>query len=97
MDVDDTYLCGDLLAEGLARLLASAPQKIFLLPFWLAAGRPTFKRRVADAVALDPDTLVFNPAVADMIASARNEGRWERSLSFASINRRDNDGTGHAH
>lgn len=75
VDVDDALIRGDLLVEGLARLLAAAPLNLCLLPFWLGAGRAALKRRVASAVTLPPDTLVFNPAVLETIDSARNEGR----------------------
>ena len=75
VDVDGSLVGGDLLIEGVARLLARAPHHLFILPFWLAEGRAALKRRVAQAVALPPDTLVLNPAVTDEIAAAKAAGR----------------------
>lgn len=75
VDVDDSLVCGNLLMEGLARLCATTPHKLFVLPLWLAAGRAALKRKVASTVPLTFDTLILNPAVTDMIAQAKQEGR----------------------
>ena len=77
VDVDGSLVGGDLLIEGIARLLAAAPLRLFALPFWLAGGRAALKRRVAEAVPLPPETLVLNPAVLDEIAAATTSGREE--------------------
>lgn len=83
VDVDGTLVSGDLLIEGLARFLAASPLRLLALPFWLARGRATLKRRIARAVSLPPATLVLNPAVLDEIASAKAVGReiWLASAS----------------
>ena len=83
VDVDGTLVSGDLLIEGLARFLAVSPLRLLALPFWLARGRATLKRRIARAVSLPPATLVLNPAVLDEIASAKAVGReiWLASAS----------------
>ena len=83
VDVDGSLVRGDLLVEGVLRLLASAPYLLFMLPFWLAGGRAAFKRRVAEAVAVPPGTLLLNPAVIDEIAAAKAAGRavWLASAS----------------
>lgn len=83
VDVDGTLVSGDLLIEGLARFLAASPLRLLALPFWLARGRATLKRRIARAVSLPPATLVLNPAVLHEIASAKAVGReiWLASAS----------------
>ena len=83
VDVDGTLVSGDLLIEGLARFLAASPLRLLALPFWLARGRATLKRRIARAVSLPPATLVLNPAVFHEIASAKAVGReiWLASAS----------------
>ena len=83
VDVDGSLIRGDLLVEGVFRLLASAPHYLFVLPFSLARGRAALKRRVAQAVVVPPDSLVLNPAVVDEIAAARAAGRavWLASAS----------------
>ncbi len=83
VDVDGSLVNGDLLIEGVARLLAVAPLSLFVLPFWLAGNRAALKRRIAQAVALPPETLALNPAVLDEIAAAKAAGRevWLASAS----------------
>lgn len=87
VDVDGSLVAGDLLVEGVARLLSVSPLRLFALPFWLAAavvrGRAGLKRRVAEAVPLPPPTLALNPAVLSEIAAAKDAGRavWLASAS----------------
>lgn len=83
VDVDGSLVSGDLLIEGLARFLAAFPLRLLALPFWLARGRATLKRRIARAVSLPPETLVLNPAVLDEIDAAKAMGRevWLASAS----------------
>ena len=89
VDVDGSLIGGDLLIEGIARLLSVAPLSLFALPFRLAAamvrGRAGLKRRIAEAVPLPPDTLAWNPAVLEEIAAAQAAGRsvWLASASDA--------------
>ena len=89
VDVDGSLIGGDLLIEGIARLLSVSPLSLFALPFRLAAamvrGRAGLKRRIAEAVSLPPDTLAWNPAVLEEIAAAQAAGRsvWLASASDA--------------
>ena len=75
VDVDGSLVNGDLLIEGVARMLADSPLRLVALPFWLAKGRAACKRRVAQAAPLPPATLALNRAVLDEIAGAKAEGR----------------------
>ena len=83
VDVDGSLVNGDLLIEGVARMLAAAPGKLCLLPVWLAQGRAALKRRVAQTVPLPPETLVLNAAVREEITVARETGQevWLASAS----------------
>ena len=87
--VDGALVGGDLLVEGIARLVSASPRSLFALPFWLAAamvrGLSGLRRRIAEAVVLPPDTLVWNPAVREEIAAAQAAGRpvWLVSASDA--------------
>ena len=87
VDVDGSLVNGDLLIEGVARMLAVAPLKLPALPVWLAGGRAAFKRRVARAAALPPETLALNRAVLDEIASAKEQGRevWLASAADETV------------
>ena len=76
VDVDGSLVRGDLLTEGLLRLFAGSPAKLFALPFWLAAGRAPLKRwLVQQTGTLGAATLVLNPAVLEEIDAARRAGR----------------------
>ena len=83
VDVDGTLVSGDLLIEGVARLIAAHPLSLLALPFWLLGSRAALKRRVARDVPLPPSTLVLNPAVLDEIVAAKTRGRevWLASAS----------------
>ena len=83
VDVDGSLITGDLLVEGIARMLAVSPLNLFVLPFRLAKGRPACKRWVANATELPPSALVLNPAVLNEIAAAKSAGRevWLASAS----------------
>ena len=89
VDVDGSLIGGDLLIEGIARLLSASPVSLLALLFWLVAttvsGRAGLKRRIAEAVPLPPDTLALNRAVLEEIATAQAAGRsvWLASASDA--------------
>ena len=87
VDIDGTLVQGDLLVEGVARLLVTTPFTLFTIPFWLAKGRAVLKRRVAEAMPLPPETLVLNPAVVAEITAATEAGRevWLASAADASV------------
>ena len=87
VDVDGSLVAGDLLIEGVARLVAARPLAFFALPFRLAAGRAALKRRIARAAPVPPPTLVLHPAVLDEIAAARAAGRevWLASAADALV------------
>ena len=76
VDVDGSLVKGDLLTEGLLRLFAHSPAKLFALPFWLAGGRASLKRwLVQQTGTLPAATLVLNPAVLAEMDAARRAGR----------------------
>ena len=83
VDVDGTLIGGDLLIEGIARLIATSPLSLLCLPVWLARGRAVLKRKVAERADLPASTLVLNPAMLDCIASAKAADRevWLASAS----------------
>lgn len=76
VDVDGSLVSGDLLTEGLLRLFADSPARLFALPFRLAGGRAPLKRWLARQTGVLPAaTLVLNPAVLAEINAARQAGR----------------------
>ena len=87
VDVDGSLVSGDLLVEGVVRMIAREPLKLLALPGWLARGRADFKRRVAGTVELPPETLALNAAVQGEIAEAKAQGRevWLASAADATV------------
>ena len=83
VDVDGTLLRGDLLVEGVLRLLAVSPLRLLRSLLSLAAGRAAMKRKIAQQVDLAPSSLVLEPAVQDEIATAKAAGQdvWLASAS----------------
>lgn len=77
VDVDGTLVAGDLLVEGVFRLIAGSLLRLLVLPIWLAraGSRAALKRRIARAAPLPPDTLALNPDMLDEIESAKASGR----------------------
>ena len=75
VDVDGTLVGGDLLVEGMARLLAASPLRLFSLPIWAIGGRAGLKRKVAERAPLPVDELMLNALVVDEIDAAKAEGR----------------------
>lgn len=83
VDLDGTLLRTDLLYESLLVALRRRPWILFLLPFWLAAGRSALKRRLA-AIAedgLEVDTLPVTDDLVDYIRAEKAEGRWVELVS----------------
>lgn len=75
VDVDGTLIRGDLLAEGIARLLTASPASLLALPWWLAGGRARLKRKVAERTTLAPASLQLNSAVVAEVRAAKAAGR----------------------
>ena len=75
VDVDGSLVKGDLLIEGLARMLAESPLTLLATPLMLVKGRAAFKRWVAASAQLAPATLALNPAVLAEIDHAQAQGR----------------------
>ncbi|MDF1792071.1 MAG: UbiA family prenyltransferase [Thalassobaculaceae bacterium] len=77
VDLDGTLLRTDLLFESLLVALRRRPWIIFLLPFWVAAGRSALKRRLA-AVAeneLEVDSLPVTADLVDYLRAEKSNGR----------------------
>lgn len=83
VDVDGSLVSGDMLLEGIARLLVVSPLSLLALPYWLVAGRAHLKRRVAQVAPLPPSSLIYNPTVLEEINVAKAAGRdvWLASAS----------------
>ena len=75
VDLDGTLIASDLLWEGLFLLLRQKPHCLFLLPFWLAAGKARLKCEIANRVAFDAAALPYREAVLDRLKAEKATGR----------------------
>ena len=83
VDLDGTLVRTDLLHEQFLLLLRQRPQALLSLPRWLLGGKAALKRRLADLVRLDLDTLPLNEPLVDYLAAERAKGRELALLSAA--------------
>ena len=75
VDLDGTLLRGDLLHEGLARLLTANPFRAPQVLGWALRGRRALKERVAAAADLDVAVLPYRDEVIELARLARAAGR----------------------
>jgi 4-hydroxybenzoate polyprenyltransferase len=75
VDLDGTLLRTDMLYESAVRLLRANPLYIFVLPFWLLAGRHVLKRELARRVDIDVALLPRNEAFVDHLQAEAGRGR----------------------
>lgn len=75
VDLDGTLLRSDLLHESTLKLLRSGPHLVLALPLWLVGGKAQLKRRIAERVSLDIESLPFDDEVLDWVKAQRAQGR----------------------
>ncbi|MCM5572001.1 UbiA family prenyltransferase [Burkholderiaceae bacterium FT117] len=83
VDLDNTLLRTDLLAELLPGFLVRNPLALPRAIGWLLAGRARLKDEIALRCAIDPATLPYNEAVLDWLRGEHAKGReiWLVSAS----------------
>jgi 4-hydroxybenzoate polyprenyltransferase len=79
-DLDGTLIATDLLVETLLLFLKRNPLRILVVVGWMLAGRAHLKRKLADAVQPDYETL---PLREDVVAYARTQAEAGRELYIA--------------
>lgn len=75
VDLDGTLLRSDLLLETGLAFVRHRPLKALRLFKWLVKGKAALKANLARAVDIDVTVLPYDPAVLDLVNSARNSGR----------------------
>jgi 4-hydroxybenzoate polyprenyltransferase and related prenyltransferases len=75
VDVDGTLLRTDLLYESVILLLRRRPWCVFLLPFWLLAGKAVMKREIARRVQPDIASLPMHEGLLAWLKGERARGR----------------------
>jgi 4-hydroxybenzoate polyprenyltransferase/phosphoserine phosphatase len=74
VDLDGTLIRSDLLMEMAFGFIGQSPLAALRLPLWLWQGRAVLKRRLAEAVPVDIETLPYDEAVLARIRAARAQG-----------------------
>lgn len=75
VDLDGTLIHSDMLHESVLRLMRDRPLRLLMIPLWIAQGKATLKRAVAQDVALEPASLPFNLPLIDWLKQQRDLGR----------------------
>lgn len=75
VDLDGTLVRSDTTMEATLALLRRRPGAVFSLLPWWRAGRPVYKRRVAELAAPDPKDLPYNQAVLARLRAEKAGGR----------------------
>jgi 4-hydroxybenzoate polyprenyltransferase len=75
VDLDGTLIKTDTLWETAIAQIKAHPWKLFLLPFWLLAGRARLKQKLAEGAKVDWASLPYTPELLERLSAARAEGR----------------------
>ncbi|MBK6981618.1 MAG: UbiA family prenyltransferase [Betaproteobacteria bacterium] len=75
VDLDGTIIRSDLLWESLACAISRKPWLAFAAPFWLLAGRPVLKEKLARAGPVDVEHLPYRVEVVDWLRTEHASGR----------------------
>jgi 4-hydroxybenzoate polyprenyltransferase len=73
-DLDRDILATSLIVECLFVLAKRRPERLLMLPLWLARGRAALKRKLAEEAAPDLDTLPCHADVLERLAAAKAAG-----------------------
>jgi 4-hydroxybenzoate polyprenyltransferase/phosphoserine phosphatase len=74
-DLDGTLIKADLLWECIVLLLKTRPWILLMIPLWTIQGRAVLKRKLAQRVPLQPDTLPYRSDVIEFLSSQRKNGQ----------------------
>jgi phosphoserine phosphatase len=74
VDLDGTLVATDLLIESLFVLAKRRPPRLLLVPLWLAQGKASLKRHLAQEAAPDAPTLPYRRGVIAYLEAAKRRG-----------------------
>lgn len=75
VDLDGTLLRSDLLVETGMAFIRCRPFQLYKTVGWLTQGKNILKSQLASATDIDVNVLPYNPAVLELIKSAKSEKR----------------------
>ena len=74
VDLDGTLVATDLLIESLFVLAKRRPMRLLMVPFWLAQGKASLKRHLAQEAAPDVPTLPYRRDLIEYLEEAKRRG-----------------------
>lgn len=74
VDLDGSLIRSDMLIENIFLFLRMHPLRIIEVVTWLLKGKVYFKRRLADAMMPDVDSLPYNQSLIVWLKQQRDEG-----------------------
>lgn len=74
VDLDGTLVTTDTALENLLLALRREPWLVFVLPFWLAAGRSAFKRKLCEHAELSVETLPYRADLVEWLRKQKERG-----------------------
>jgi 4-hydroxybenzoate polyprenyltransferase len=75
IDLDHALIRTDLLMESALAYVAPNPLRLFNLAFWMLRGAAHLKRKLSEAVDLDPELIPVNDKVVELALQAKSAGR----------------------
>ncbi len=75
VDLDGTVIATDLLWEALVRAFKANPLVLFMVPFWLFAGKARLKQELAKRVTFDASLLPYRADFIDFLRAEKATGR----------------------
>lgn len=75
VDLDGTVIATDLLWEALVRAFKANPLILFMVPFWLFAGKARLKQELAMRVTFDASLLPYRADFIDFLRAEKATGR----------------------
>ena len=75
VDLDGTLIRTDLLLESLLLLVRQNFLYLFLVPFWVFAGKAGLKHRLARRISFDPAAIPYNKDLVEWVRDQKRLGR----------------------
>ncbi len=75
LDLDGTLIRANILHEQALAFVRARTLNLFLLAGWLWQGKAVLKRRLSQAVSVDPSYIPVNPELADYAKTEANRNR----------------------
>lgn len=75
VDLDETLISSDSLADSIFCAIKNNPLIIFQLPFWILKGKFYFKKRILSFYQINPQTLPYRGEILEFLKQKKGEDR----------------------